>query len=85
MKGNIMKSYLKLGALCVAILGMVIQLHIFTTYGMGLDWLCVAIGAWLSLYALCTINMAVTVWRSMQVKKLLKQSMDQNQNFYDKL
>jgi hypothetical protein len=79
------ESYLKLVALYVAILGLVIQLHIFTTYGMGLDWLCVAIGVWLSLYALCIIKMVGLVWRSMQVKKLLKQNMDQNQNFYDKL
>jgi uncharacterized membrane protein len=85
MKGNTMKSYLNLGALCVAILGMAIQLHIFTTYGMGLDWLCVAIGAWLSLYALCTIKMAVMVWRSIRVKKHLKKSMGQNQSFYNKL
>jgi hypothetical protein len=80
-----MKSYLNLGALCVAILGMAIQLHIFTTYGMGLDWLCVAIGAWLSLYALCTINMAVTVWRSMQAKKPLKKNMARKPNFFIKL
>jgi hypothetical protein len=85
MKGNIMKSYLKLGALCVAILGMVIQLHIFTTYGMGLDWLCVAIGAWLSLYALCTINMAVTVWRYTRAKKPLKRNTARKQSFFIKL
>jgi hypothetical protein len=85
MKENTMKSYFKLGALCVAILGMAIQLHIFTTYGMGLDWLCVAIGAWLFLYALCTINMAVMVWRSMQAKKPLKKNMAQKPNFFIKL
>jgi hypothetical protein len=85
MKENTMKNCPKLGALCVAILGMAIQLHIFTTYGMGLDWLCVAIGAWLSLYALCTINMAVMVWRSTLAKKPLKRNTARKQNFFIKL
>jgi hypothetical protein len=85
MKGNTMKNCPKLGALCVAILGMAIQLHIFTTYGIGLDWLCVAIGAWLSLYALCIINMAVTVWRFMRAKKPLKKNTALKQNFFIKL
>jgi hypothetical protein len=80
-----MKNCPKLGALCVAILGMVIQLHIFTTYGMGLDWLCVVIGAWLSLYALCTINMGVMVWRYTRAKKPSKRNTARKQNFFIKL
>ena len=79
-----MKSYLKLVALFVVTSALVIQLHIFTTYGMGLDWVSAAIGAWLFLYAQITISMAVLVWRSIQVERHLKKSMEQNRNFYGK-
>jgi hypothetical protein len=85
MKGNIMKSYLKLGALCVAILVLVTLNLIFTILDMALGLVKKAIGLVPFHFAQCIIKMVDTESRSMQVKKHLKKSMDQNQNFYDKL
>jgi hypothetical protein len=85
MKENIMKNYLKLVALSVAILVLAILHHIFTISGMALEWLGKAIGRLRSPYVQIIIKMADTELRYTLVKRHLKKSMEQNRNFYDKL
>jgi len=80
-----MKSYLKLGALSVAILVLAILHHIFIISGMALEWVGKAIGRLRSPYVQIIIKMADTELRYIQVKEHLKKSMEQNQSFYTKL
>jgi hypothetical protein len=80
-----MINYFKLGALSVAILALAILHHIFITFGMALEWVGKAIGRLRSPYVQIIINMADTELRYTRAKRLLKQNMERNQNFYDKL
>ena len=79
-----MKNCLNLVALCVAILILGILHLIYTILDMALALVKKVIGLLPYRFALCIIKMVGLESRSMRVKKHLKQSMEQNRNFYNK-